>query len=230
MMPKKSPVSHTILAHLKQHLHNKKGRPNREHRCEAGQIPSESQVRTSHNSRVLEMGKLCVPQFVRVWGLLQQQRVDLSSLDYKYFLYRSLLGRIWQNPFLIGIPLGILKHGEEEISLYTQSWVASNPVSRSSAYPPPSALTSSAFWECQPLGTPCGVPLPKPPFVKICQRKLTGLIVPVNSCLSLVTVSLCLIVSNLYFNYLEYLTKLVNFVKSINIPVTTKQKYKYKMN
>ena len=42
----KSPVSHTVLAHLKQDLHNKKRRPNREHRCDAGQIPSEGQVRT----------------------------------------------------------------------------------------------------------------------------------------------------------------------------------------
>ena len=61
MMPKKSPVSHTILPHSKQHLHNKKGRPNREYLCDAAQIPSESQVRTSHNSRVLERGKLFVP-------------------------------------------------------------------------------------------------------------------------------------------------------------------------
>ena len=37
--------------------HKKKG-PNREHRCGAGQIPSKGQVRTSHNSRVLEMGKI----------------------------------------------------------------------------------------------------------------------------------------------------------------------------
>ena len=46
---------------LKQHLHNKKGIPNREHRCGVGQIPFEGQVRTSHNSRVLERGKLYVP-------------------------------------------------------------------------------------------------------------------------------------------------------------------------
>ena len=42
----KSPVSHTVLAHSKQDLHNKKRRPNREHRCGAGQIPFEGQVRT----------------------------------------------------------------------------------------------------------------------------------------------------------------------------------------
>ena len=48
----------------------KKRRPNREHRCGTGQIPSEGQVRTSHNSRVLERGKLCVPWLVRVLGFL----------------------------------------------------------------------------------------------------------------------------------------------------------------
>ena len=56
MMPKKSPVSHTVLARSKQYMHNKKRRPNREHRCDAGQIPSECQVRTSHHSRVPELG------------------------------------------------------------------------------------------------------------------------------------------------------------------------------
>ena len=50
--------------------HNKNGRPNREHRRGAGQIPFESQVRTSHNSRVLERDKLCIPWFVRVLVLL----------------------------------------------------------------------------------------------------------------------------------------------------------------
>ena len=44
--------------------------PNREHRCGVGQIPSEGQVRTSHNSRVLERGQLYVPWLVRVLELL----------------------------------------------------------------------------------------------------------------------------------------------------------------
>ena len=99
MMPKKSPVSYTVLIRSKQHLYNKKGRPNREHRCGAGQIPSEGQVRTSHNSRVLKRGKLCVPWFVRVLGILQQYMVNLSSLDQKSFPYRSLLGRLLRDPF-----------------------------------------------------------------------------------------------------------------------------------
>ena len=43
----KSLMSHIVFAHPKQHLHNKKKIPNREHRCDAGQIPFEGQVRTS---------------------------------------------------------------------------------------------------------------------------------------------------------------------------------------
>ena len=42
----------------------------REHRCGAGQIPSQGQVRTSHHSRVPEQGKLCIPWLVKVLGLL----------------------------------------------------------------------------------------------------------------------------------------------------------------
>ena len=34
-------MSHMALAHSKQHLHNKKRRPRREHRCGAGRIPSK---------------------------------------------------------------------------------------------------------------------------------------------------------------------------------------------
>ena len=41
---------------LEQYLHNKKRRTNKEHQCGADQIPSECQVRTSHNSRVPELG------------------------------------------------------------------------------------------------------------------------------------------------------------------------------
>ena len=41
----KSPVSHTVLARSQQHLYNKKKRPYKEHRCGAGQVPSEGRVR-----------------------------------------------------------------------------------------------------------------------------------------------------------------------------------------
>ena len=58
---------HVLAMTLAQH--KKKG-PNREHRCGADRIPSEDQVRTSYNSRMLERGKLCVPWLVRVLGFL----------------------------------------------------------------------------------------------------------------------------------------------------------------
>ena len=45
MMPKIPPVSHTVLVHYKQHLHNEKKGPSREYRCGTGQTPSEGQVR-----------------------------------------------------------------------------------------------------------------------------------------------------------------------------------------
>ena len=67
-------------------------------------------------------------------------------MDYKSFPYRSFLERILRDPFFIGIPLGIIKRGEQDISLYMQSWVASNPLSRSSAYLTLSALTLSVSW------------------------------------------------------------------------------------
>ena len=68
---RKSTMSYTVNTRSQRHLHNTKKRgPNREHWCGAGRIPSKGQVRTSHNSRVLERGKLCVPWLVRVLRLL----------------------------------------------------------------------------------------------------------------------------------------------------------------
>ena len=45
MMPKIPPVSRTVLAHYKRHLHNEKKGPSREYRCGTGQTPFEGQVR-----------------------------------------------------------------------------------------------------------------------------------------------------------------------------------------
>ena len=60
------------------------------------------------------------------------------------------------------------------------TWVTSNPLSRSSAYPAPSALMPSASWGCQPLSMPCRVFL-KFPFTDEYLWKLTGVIEPVNT-------------------------------------------------
>ena len=94
--------------------HNKKG-PNIEHRCGASQIPSKGQVRTSHNSRVLEMGKLCVPWLVKVLRLLQQQGVNISQWDQKSFPFRNLLEAYFTKSFPYGNPFG-----------FCEAWRASN--------------------------------------------------------------------------------------------------------
>ena len=163
--------------------HNKNGRPNREHRRGAGQIPFESQVRTSHNSRVLERDKLCIPWFVRVLVLLQQQMVDIFFLDQKYFPYRSPHERILRDPFLIGILLSNTKRGEQDIPLYTKLWVASKPVSRSSTYPiypnfsGVSLMPASAF---KPTSrTPFSAPT-RSLFANLCQWKLMVFLVAVS--------------------------------------------------
>ena len=70
MMLGKSPVRYTANTRSDDTCATQKRGPNREHQSGAGQIPSEGQVRTSHNSRVLERGKLCVPWLVRALGLL----------------------------------------------------------------------------------------------------------------------------------------------------------------
>ena len=71
MMPKKKPpMSHIVLAHSKQYMNNKKRKPSREYQCGASQIPSKGQVRTSHNSRVLELGRIMRTCFLRVFRLL----------------------------------------------------------------------------------------------------------------------------------------------------------------
>ena len=70
MMPKNSLVSHTVFARTKQYLHNEKRRPNRKHWCGAGQIPSEGQVKTFHNSRVLEMGEIMRTLVYKGFGFL----------------------------------------------------------------------------------------------------------------------------------------------------------------
>ena len=58
MMLGKSTVRYTAKRDHNDTCTTQKRGPNREHRCGAGRIPSEDQVRTSHNSRVLERGKI----------------------------------------------------------------------------------------------------------------------------------------------------------------------------
>ena len=85
---------------------HKKKELNREHRCGTGRIPSKGQVRTFHNSRVLERGKLCVPWLVRVLRLLQQQGVNIPQQDQKSFPFKNLLEAYFTGSFPYGNPFG----------------------------------------------------------------------------------------------------------------------------
>ena len=90
----KSPVSHTTFACSKQYPHNKKRRSNREHLCGADQIPSEGQVRTSHNSKVSELG------WIMRTLVYEDFRVFNSS--------RGLTSIPWfRSSFLVGILMNI---------------------------------------------------------------------------------------------------------------------------
>ena len=150
--------------------------------------------------------------------------VDIYFLLQKSFPYRSLFGHIWRNPFLIGILLSGTKHGGQDISLHIQSWAASKPVSRPSAYPNSfsligvSLLMVSAF-RCV-LRTPYSAPI-KTPFVDFYQRKLTVLYITINLYLTVLTktISLCLIHTCVetkqghirVVNFAYYLVKVVSF-------------------
>ena len=115
----KSTVSYTANTWLQRHLHNtKRSGPNREHWCGAGRIPSEGQVRTSYNSRVLELGKLCVLGLWGYWGLYSSRAWTSPSRIRSIFLLGISLKRILRVPFLMRIPLDLEKRGEQVISLY----------------------------------------------------------------------------------------------------------------
>ena len=101
-------MCYTVLACSKQYLHNKKWRPNKKHRCGAGQILSKGQVRTSHHFRVPEQCKLCVPWFVRVLGFYNGKGLTsfprcrilflirfYANIFYKTLSLQESLGSTW---------------------------------------------------------------------------------------------------------------------------------------
>ena len=127
MMPKKSLVSHTTLAHSKQHLQSK-----REDLAESTDVvPAEYPPKVKLELlTTLEYQRGVKNAYLGLWGY--------------WGFYSSIglisLGRILRDPFLIGILSSSIKYGEQDISLYTKSWVASKPVSGSSALPHSSIL------------------------------------------------------------------------------------------
>ena len=78
---RKLSISHTILICSRQHMRNK----NKEDLIKSTGVEPDKQplkikLENFHNSRVPELGKLCVPWFVRVLGVFIVGRVDIPSL------------------------------------------------------------------------------------------------------------------------------------------------------
>ena len=84
----KSTVSYTVLMCSKQqYLHNKKRRPNREHRCGAGQIPSEGQVRISTQLWSARAGMNYAYFFLKVFGFYSGVESNSFACAIKSFPY-----------------------------------------------------------------------------------------------------------------------------------------------
>ena len=98
----KSLMSHTVLPRSQQHLHNKKRKPNIEHRCGVGQIPSEGQVRTFFTTLECQSwGELCVPFSKGLWGFYSSIEPTSITCITSLFLMEKIFinAHIFQNPF-----------------------------------------------------------------------------------------------------------------------------------
>ena len=154
----KSTVSHTVLTCSKQYLHNTK----RENLGKStGVVPTKYppnvKLKLFTTLECQNWGKLCVPQLVRVLGLLQQQRVDIFSLVQKSFPYRSPYKRILRNPFLVRVLLISTKCEAQDISLYTQMWRPSKAMSGSSASLTPFSFIGVSFPSSLPKVLPSAI-------------------------------------------------------------------------
>ena len=124
------------------------------------------------------------------------------SLLHKFFPYRSFLGHIWRDHFLIGILLSSVKRGGQDISLHRQSWAANNSTSKSSTYSISFSFNGVNLLMVSALGhalrTPHSAPT-KSPFVDTCQWKPTSLTTIVSLCPVALAVNLCLRMNKNYF-------------------------------
>ena len=102
-------MSHTVLARLQQHLHNKKRKPYREHRCGAGQIPSKGQVRTSSQLQSARVGVNYAYLFLRVFGvfIVVQNRLPLFAQQGVFLWERSSLMSVY---YIILFILGLFPY------------------------------------------------------------------------------------------------------------------------
>ena len=149
MMLKKSPTSYIVLIRPKQHLHSKKRRPNREHWCGVGQIPSEGQVKTILTTLKCQRGQIMRTLVCEGAWIFIVVGVDPFSLEWKFFLIGVFLGVFCRILSIQESLLGFSKRGGQVISLHTQTWLASNLLLMPSAYTMPSVLIPSASGSLQ---------------------------------------------------------------------------------
>ena len=132
----KSSVNHIVFTCSRQHLQNN----NKEDLVEDTNVvpakyPPKVKLENFHNSRVLGLGKLCVPWFMRVFGFFYSS----MGLTYAHWLRRSfIVGDIFFNfayltwSFPYGILLIRVNRGAQDISIYTHAWRPSKAMSDSS--------------------------------------------------------------------------------------------------
>ena len=122
-------MSYTILVCSKLYLHNNMKGPNREHQCGVGQIPSEGQVRISHNFRVPGLGWIMRTCFLRSLGFYSGVELNYYTCVASLFHIGKIFTseRIFQNFLCIRIlfVLGFYGLGltvERKSFLFRISW------------------------------------------------------------------------------------------------------------
>ena len=160
MMLKISPVSYTVLARPKQHLHSKKRKDLAESTDVApAKYPPKVKSELFLQLQSAREGISCVPWFVRVLGFLQWQGLTSFLWSRSLFLIGVFLGVSCGILSIQKSLLGFSKRGGQVISLYTQSWLASILCLIPSAYIMPSVLIPSAL-ESRQLYDPVSLRIP----------------------------------------------------------------------
>ena len=81
--------------------------------------PPNVKLENFYNSKVIKLGELCVPWFVRLWGFYSSAKLTLISWWKGYFLVEKIpinTRNLW-DPFLIGLPSIVVRRGVQDISL-----------------------------------------------------------------------------------------------------------------
>ena len=116
----KSSVSCTVLTCFRQNLRNR----NKENLAKSigvvqAKYPPKVKLENFYYSRVLELGELCVPWFVRVLGFYSNIKLTLISWWRRYFLVENIPINTcnFRDSFLIGLPSIVVGRGVQNISI-----------------------------------------------------------------------------------------------------------------